>query len=409
MQEKVITWATPVFFLLIALELLWGWHQKRNTYRLNDAITSIGLGVLSQVAGVFTRILRVGIYALIFHSIALFHWDIEAWWALPAALVFYDFCYYWHHRFMHRIAIMWAAHVVHHSSEDYNLSTALRQTSTGALFGWIPYVPMAIAGVPPTLFAIVALIDLLYQFWVHTEHIGKLGWFDRVFVSPSNHRVHHGVNDDYLDKNYGGILAVWDRCFGTFTEELDHQPVVYGTRSPLHSFNPLRANLEVYQQLAHDSRHAASAWDKARIWFMPPGWRPAELQARMPRSPFEFNSRRRYDPGIPTATGIYVLLQFAVVLGCAVHFLEIQRTVSGWPLLSYLAFLTVSMVALGALLEGRQYGWFIELARLATALLLLLGTGSWFAGPILTDGLLTSGILWSLGSAVFGLALMRRS
>ena len=215
MQEKVITYATSVFFALIALELLWGWYKGRHTYRVNDAIASIGLGVLSQVAGVFTRLLRVGIYVVVFQHVALTEWPVEAVWALPAAVVFYDFCYYWHHRWMHRVGAMWAAHVVHHSSEDYNLSTALRQTGTGALLGWIPYLPMAILGVPPALFGVAALIDLLYQFWIHTEHVPKLGWFDRVFASPSNHRVHHGVNDPYVDRNYGGILIIWDRLFGT--------------------------------------------------------------------------------------------------------------------------------------------------------------------------------------------------
>nr|HQD84440.1 sterol desaturase family protein [Quisquiliibacterium sp.] len=187
MQETVITWATPAFFALIAIELLWSLRVRRTVYRLDDALTSIGLGALSQVAGVFMRLLRIGVYALVFQVFALAAWPTEAWWSLPLALVFYDFCYYWHHRWMHEIGVAWAAHVVHHSSEDYNLSTALRQTATGPLLGWIPYVPMALAGVPPTLFAVVGLINLLYQFWIHTELVGRLGWFDRVFASPSNH------------------------------------------------------------------------------------------------------------------------------------------------------------------------------------------------------------------------------
>ena len=153
------------------------------------------------------------------------------WYGWLLALVFYDFCYYWLHRAGHETAIFWAAHVVHHQSQDYNLSTALRQTSSGALLGWIFYVPMAMAGVPPLVFGIVALIDLLYQFWVHTEHVGKLGWFDRWFCSPSNHRVHHAVNDSYLDRNYGGILIIWDRLFGSFKEE--DEKCVYGTRIAL--------------------------------------------------------------------------------------------------------------------------------------------------------------------------------
>jgi hypothetical protein len=170
--------------------------------------------------------------------------------------------------------------VVHHQSEDYNLSTALRQTGSGWLFGWVFYLPMALLGFPPLVFGTVALIDLLYQFWVHTRQIGRLGWFDRWFCSPSNHRVHHAVNDRYLDRNYGGILMVWDRLFGSFVEEDDLEPIVYGTRKPLRSWNPVTANLEVYAALARDSWRARSWADKVRVWFKPPGWRPADVAAR---------------------------------------------------------------------------------------------------------------------------------
>ena len=212
------------------------------------------------------------------------------------ALLMYDLCYYWLHRAGHRVGVFWAAHVVHHQSEDYNLSTALRQTSSGALLGWIFYLPMAIIGVPPLVFGTVALIDLLYQFWVHTQQVGKLGWFDRWFCSPSNHRVHHAVNDRYLDRNYGGILIIWDRLFGTFHEEDDDEPCVYGTRAPLRSFNPLWANVEVYAALARDALRARSWWDKLRIWFMPPGWRPADVAARFPKPAFRISEVQRYDP-----------------------------------------------------------------------------------------------------------------
>jgi alkylglycerol monooxygenase len=175
--SQVIVLATPVFFGLIAIELAWGWARKRNTYRLNDAINSISLGMLSQLSAVFTRLFRIGIYAALYGAVSLWHNEAfwTAWYGWLLALVFYDFCYYWLHRAGHESAIFWAAHVVHHQSQDYNLSTALRQTSSGALLGWIFYVPMALAGVPPLVFAVVALVDLLYQFWVHTEHVPKLG------------------------------------------------------------------------------------------------------------------------------------------------------------------------------------------------------------------------------------------
>ena len=175
--------------------------------------------------------LSVGIYVLVYNHFALFALPADDWRVWVGALIAYDFFYYWNHRIDHEVGLFWAAHVVHHQSDAFNLSTALRQPSSGVLLGWIFYLPMAIAGVPPVVFVAVGLIDLLYQFWIHTELIGKLGWFDRVFASPSNHRVHHGVNDQYLDKNYGGILILWDRLFGTFEEEVEKP--VFGVRGGL--------------------------------------------------------------------------------------------------------------------------------------------------------------------------------
>jgi alkylglycerol monooxygenase len=157
------------------------------------------------------------------------------------AVLLFDFCDYWLHRAGHESAVFWAAHSVHHQSQQFNFSTALRQESMVAFLGWAFYLPMAVVGVPPEQFGIAGLIVLVYQFWIHTEHIGKLGWFDRVFSSPSNHRVHHAVNDGYVDRNYGGMLVVWDRMFGTFAEE--NERCVYGTRKALASFDPVRAIL----------------------------------------------------------------------------------------------------------------------------------------------------------------------
>src|SRR3569832_951889 len=165
---QVLVLATPVFFLLIGIELAYGVAKGRNTYRLNDAISSISLGMLSEVTKVFTLTLRIGIYTAVYGTIALWHDDAiwMSWAGWIIALLFYDLCYYWLHRLGHESAVLWAAHVVHHQSQDYNLSTALRQTSSGALLGWSFYLPMALAGVPPLVFGVVALVDLLYQFWV---------------------------------------------------------------------------------------------------------------------------------------------------------------------------------------------------------------------------------------------------
>ena len=318
---QIIVLATPVFLLLIALEFWVGLRRGRNTYRLNDALNSIGLGILSQVTGVFGKLLQIGIYTALFSHVALWQLPGDAAWVWVVGLLFYDLCYYWHHRFGHTVALLWAAHVVHHQSEDYNLSTALRQTSSGWLGGWVFYLPMAVLGFPPLVFAVVALVDLLYQYWVHTQQIGKLGWFDRWFCAPSNHRVHHAVNDRYLDKNYGGIFIVWDRLFGTFQEEDDAVPCVYGTRGPLRSWNPLWANLHVYADMAADCWRARRWADKLRVWFMHPGWRPADVAARWPRPAFDIARVQRFDPPWSRASAALAVALFALLLAGAALFL----------------------------------------------------------------------------------------
>jgi sterol desaturase/sphingolipid hydroxylase (fatty acid hydroxylase superfamily) len=348
---QIIVLATPVFFLLMAIELAVGISRGRNTYRWNDALNSIGLGIMSQVTGVFGRVLRIGIYALVYEHVALWSLSAQDAWVWVLALVAYDFCYYWNHRLGHRSAIFWAAHVVHHQSEDYNLSTALRQTSSGFLLGWLFYLPMAVIGIPPAVFAVVALIDLLYQYWVHTQQIGKLGWFDRWFCSPSNHRVHHAVNDRYLDKNYGGIWVVWDRLFGSFVEEDDREPIVYGTRAPLRSWNPLWANLEVYVALAQDSWHAAAWADKLRVWFKPPGWRPADVAARFPKPAFELG-RARYDPPASAWARRLALALFLLLITATTGFLWQAHALSTAQQLLGAALLIAGLMLVGRLSGG---------------------------------------------------------
>ncbi len=354
MQDaQIIVIATPVFLLLIAVEFAVGVARGRNTYRLNDALSSIGLGILSQVSGVFTKLMTIGIYTLAFEHLALVRLPADSPWVWLGALVAYDFCYYWHHRAGHRVALFWAAHVVHHQSEDYNLSTALRQTSSGWIAGWIFYLPMALAGVPPLVFAVVALVDLLYQYWVHTQQIGKLGWFDRWFCAPSNHRVHHAVNDRYLDRNYGGILIVWDRLFGTYAAEDDAEPIVYGTRSQFASFDPLWANVQTYWLLARDCWHTRSWADKLRVWLRPASWRPADVEARFPRQEFDLR-RARFDPPAGRVALVAALLLFVALLGATTWFLWNAHLLA-WPVkLAGAVAIVAAGCAVGALTSQRS-------------------------------------------------------
>ena len=369
-MSKIIVLAAPVFFLMIGLELLWGWAKGRNTYSFSDACNSLGLGSLSQIWAIPATLLRIGIYSALFSTLSR-NPDAALWHSLGGwllALLAYDFCYYWLHRMGHEMAVLWAAHVVHHQSQHYNLSTALRQTSSGLLFGWIFYLPLALIGVPPTLFAAVAMIDLLYQFWVHTEHVPKLGWFDRWFCSPSNHRVHHAVNDAYIDRNYGGILIIWDRLFGSFQEE--HEPCVYGTRSPLHSWDPLWANFEVYAALARDSWQARRWRDKLLVWLKPPGWQSAEMALRAPKAVFSLTQVRRFDPPLSRGLRLYAALQFAALLAAITYYLSITTQLTPLPQTLWIVGLTLCFWAHGQMLQHRLSALellYVETACLATA------------------------------------------
>ncbi len=351
---QIIVLATPVFLLLIALEFIVGLRRGHNTYRLNDALNSIGLGVMSQLTGVFTKLMTLGLYTAVYGHVALWQLPADAVWVWAAALVFYDLCYYGLHRAGHRVALFWAAHSVHHQSEDYNLSTALRQTSSGWIGGWLFYLPMAVLGFPPLVFGVVALVDLLYQYWVHTQQIGRLGWFDRWFCAPSNHRVHHAVNDKYLDKNYGGIFIVWDRLFGSYAEEDDGEACVYGTRGPLRSWNPLWANLQVYAELARDSWRTRAWADKLRVWFKPPGWRPADVAAAWPKPAFDIAAIPRFEPPLSTRAGALALGLFMLLLAATALFLWHAHRMPLAQQAAAAAAIVAGLWAVGALCSPRQ-------------------------------------------------------
>jgi hypothetical protein len=294
---------------------------------------------------------------LVFGAVAIFPhariWD--TWYGWLIAIVFFDFCDYWLHRMGHECAVMWAAHVVHHQSQHFNFSTALRQESTVALIGWVFYLPMAVLGVPPEQFAIAGLVVLLYQFWIHTEHVGKLGWFDRIFSSPSNHRVHHAVNDQYLDKNYGGMLVIWDRLFGTFAEE--EEACVYGTRSPLRSWNPVWAIAAEYAALVRTARGLPSWADKLRVFVKHPGWHPADGSPQASKPAFDLRQAAvLYDPPLPRKglpLALAAVTQFAFMMTATGIYLWYAEQLSYTHSLLLTAAIVTGLWALGAFLQGR--------------------------------------------------------
>jgi len=404
----LIAVAIPFFLLALLLELAVDRTRGTGYYRANDAVNSLSAGTLSTTFGYFTRLLPALIWGYVLQHFALF--DIDAgvfdlsargllFWAI--AMVAFDFCYYWAHRMGHEISILWAAHAVHHQSEDYNLSTALRQTSTGFLFTWIFYLPLFILGLPFEIFVTVNALNLIYQFWVHTQLVGKLGWLDRVLVTPSNHRVHHAQNEIYIDRNYGGIFVLWDRMFGTFQEELDEEPVVFGVRKPLASWNPFWANLQVYGYLWFDASRTARWRDKLGIWFRRTGWRPDDVEAGFPRRATPTSGFVKFDPELPAERRRYIVSQFVI---SAVGILWIGTVFARAGALAVLlpcCLLWVTLFALGLISENRPRAQHFEWLRLFV--LMPLGLAGLIRLGLVDGGVVTwiAAAAYSLGSAIF--------
>ena len=375
MRMSLIALAVPFFLLALLMELAVDRWRGTGYYRSNDAINSLSAGILSETTGYFTKIVQYTIWGLVLSNLALFEMQ-RGWFDASAsgialwilAAVLWDFCYYWNHRLGHEISVLWAAHAVHHQSEEYNLSTALRQSSSGFIFGWIFYVPLFLIGFPADVLITVAAINLIYQFWVHTQQIRRLGVLDRIFVTPSNHRVHHAQNTPYIDKNYGGIFVLWDRLFGTFAEERDDEPVVFGVRKALANWNPIWANFQVYDYLLFDAKHTRRWRDKLGVWFRRTGWRPADVATAFPKQPADLKQFKKYDPPISPARRNYVMTQFGVVILTALLISESFATVGAGVIFVPCILLWTQLYTLGLLNENRPYAARFESLRLVVVL-----------------------------------------
>ena len=358
MSLNPIGLAIPVFFILIGVEFFVARLKKRDVYRLNDSFTDLACGIGDQVLKVIAGGALLAIYVAVYENAKVIDLADRPAIAWPVALLGVDFFYYWYHRFSHRAHVGWATHVVHHQSEEYNLAVALRQSWFTKFYSWAFYIPLAIVGVPPVIYALSWSINLLYQFWIHTRLIDRLGPLEWVFNTPSHHRVHHGTNAEYLDKNYGGILIIFDRLFGTF--EPERAEVVYGTLAPVRSWNPLWVNVQPFVKLAKVSAAMPSLRDKVAAWFMPPGWRGSsgtvDIGAGAARG-FDANPRR--------ATQLYIVIHFIPIAVLLTSLLLFSASLSQTHVIVAGALVVFSVVVWGGLFEGRRWAIWGEYARLA--------------------------------------------
>lgn len=388
--------AIPVYFLLIGIELIVHRIQATKSYRLNDAVTNINCGVTSQVSGAFLKVLTIGIYTLLYEQFRLFT-IADTWWTWALAFIAYDFFYYWAHRMSHEVNLFWGGHSVHHQSEEYNLSVALRQSSTQTIWTFFFYFPMALAGINPYVLISVSGFNLLYQFWIHTESINRLpGWFEAVMNTPSHHRVHHARNPKYIDKNHAGTFIVWDKMFGTFMKE-EERPT-YGITKNLNSWNPVWANVAHYADIWHDFKRIPKWADKFRFVFKKPGWLPEEMGGY--RQPYDIDPKtyKKYNAQATKGLNLYVLSHYILLLGGTALFLFNLEGMGSFDKALLALVITISVVSFGGLFESRSWALGLELFRLvAIPLSLIYYLGNFKPDPALMAGsliFLIPSILW---------------
>lgn len=274
MGPSLILYAVPFFLITVILEAVLVTREQKDFIDKTDSFTSIALGIGNLLTGLITKGFIWGVYVLLYEKFRIFTLDMSAWWVWVLAFFADDFSYYWFHREAHLIRYFWASHKVHHSSQKYNLATALRQTWTGNLTGsYIFYLWMPLVGFHPIIIVTMQQVSLLYQYWIHTETINKM-WepFEFLFNTPSHHRVHHGSDVKYLDCNYAGILIIWDRMFGTFVKEQERPR--YGLTNNLNTHNPVKIAFSEWVDIIRDLGKAGSLKNAFMYIFAPPGWSP---------------------------------------------------------------------------------------------------------------------------------------
>jgi alkylglycerol monooxygenase len=357
MDLDLIVLSIPIFFILIGLELLVSWKRDQKKYRLGDAIANIGCGIVEQTSGVFLKVFVIGLYSLVYQNFRL--WDIEMnGWAIAVMFIGVDFLYYWAHRMSHEVNLFWIGHVVHHQSEDYNLSVALRQGALQKIFTAPFFLPLAVLGFSDTWFLVISAINTLYQFWIHTEFIGKLGWLEYILNTPSHHRVHHATNAQYIDKNHAGSLIIWDRMFGTFAEEQERP--VYGITTPVETFNPIKAHWIPIRDLWRNY-NSLQGVDKWRLLWANPGWISTRVNAGT-----KTQGHQKFDFLLQPGLGRYLLVQFVSALGFVAWFLFAVSGLVLWQQVVGAFCVFVMMGMLGLMAEDRINRRFLEVVRLAT-------------------------------------------
>ncbi len=358
---KILLIAMPVFLSLVLLEKWYGWFKGKDTVRQMDMISSLSSGVTNVTKDVLGLSVVIISYEWLVNKIAIIHMKPGIW-VYIAAFIALDFAGYWVHRIEHRYNIFWNLHIIHHSSEEFNLACALRQSISEILKIFAVFLlPAALLGVPGKVIAIVAPIQLFAQFWYHTQHINKMGWFEKIIVTPSHHRVHHAINKEYLDKNFSQIFIIWDKLFGTFQQELASVPPVYGITRPARTWNPVKINFIHLWLLVKDAWHAKKWKDKLRIWLMPTGWRPKDVAEKFPVYKIEdVYSFQKYAPEYSNQLLIWSWIQLSILLISTSYLFANIAAIGSPGIFVYGLFIFLSVYSFTELMDRNRFAFLWE-------------------------------------------------
>jgi sterol desaturase/sphingolipid hydroxylase (fatty acid hydroxylase superfamily) len=375
----VLLYAMPLFLALIIIEKLYGYFKGENTAPIMDSVSSISSGIINSLKDVLGLSVTLLSYEWMAPKIALFHQDTTIL-AYYIGFIVIDFYGYWSHRWSHQINFLWNKHAIHHSSEEFNLSCALRQSVSSFvnLFTFL-LIPAALLGVPVKVIAITLPIHLFLQFWYHTKHIKKMGILEQIIVTPSHHRVHHAINPEYIDKNHGQIFIFWDKLFGTYQEELDTVPPVFGITRPAQTWNPFRINFQHLSLLICDAWRAENWKDKITIWFKPTGWRPENFEEKYPVPKISnVYSFHKYGTQHSKMLMYWSVIQLFVTLGLVSYlYLSIAR-IDIQNVFIYGTFIFITVYSYTELMDTNNYSLFWESIRFAFGIGIITYFGNWF-------------------------------
>jgi sterol desaturase/sphingolipid hydroxylase (fatty acid hydroxylase superfamily) len=412
---KILLIAMPAFLILVLAEKLYGVLKGEDTVRNMDMISSLSSGITN----VTKDVLGIGVvllsYDWLVKHIAVVH--IQSTFLIYViAFISLDFAGYWVHRIAHTYNFFWNNHIVHHSSEEFNLACALRQSISVfvKIFAFL-LLPAALLGVSSKVIAVVAPLHLFAQFWYHTRHINRMGFLEMIIVTPSHHRVHHAINKEYIDKNYGQIFIVWDKLFGTFAEESPAVPPVYGITRPVQTWNPIKINFQHLWLLIKDAWRTKSWKDKFRIWLMPTGWRPNDVAEKYPVYKIEdVYHFEKYNPSTSTTIQSWCWFQLAAILLFISYLfgnIAFINQLNGTYIYIYGAFIFLTIYALTELMDKNRHAFIPEIIKNVLGIYIITQFGGWFGAdkllPYINQLLIIYFIVSTLASFYFSYAFMK--